>query len=134
MMMETKMLVTKEQATRIAKAIEAAAAQILEAEGFDAAKVKTTYGDMFAVRIESVPVADGPGGVNLNTPEAQAYAQQAAWDPCFPEDGLGKTFEYSGRRFTLLGYVPRRPKYPLLAKGDDGKTYKLPETALKALR
>lgn len=42
-------------------------------------------------------------------------------------------FQWAGKRFTLTGVNLRAPKYPLVAEGEDGKAYKLPEDAVRAI-
>jgi len=46
-------------------------------------------------------------------------------------------FEFSRRRYKLVGVKPRSPKYPILAEAlegpDGGKVYKLPRTAMGAI-
>lgn len=46
-----------------------------------------------------------------------------------PADGLGRTVNFAGLNYTILGLLPKSRRFPLLA-GRDGKQYKLPLTAL----
>ncbi len=49
-----------------------------------------------------------------------------------PEDYL-KSFKTSGKNFVITGFKPNRPKFPIIAKGEDGKSYKFTEDILKML-
>ncbi len=50
-----------------------------------------------------------------------------------PADAYGKEFTFGGRKYTLVGLKPNRPKYPIIA-ARDGSNYKLPEQAVASLQ
>lgn len=61
----------------------------------------------------------------------------ARWAPLLGLEvsDLGREFESRGRTFTIVGVAPRSTKYPVLAKGTDGRTYKFTEAGVRrALR
>jgi len=49
-------------------------------------------------------------------------------------DQRGAAFTYAGQRYTLAGISAKARKFPIIAKRDDGKRYKLPEKAIKPLQ
>jgi len=63
--------------------------------------------------------------------EAEDFRQYAEMFGLKPED-LGRTFLDRGRRFTLVGLLPRSRSYPVLAQNDRGTRYKFPVEAVKA--
>lgn len=42
---------------------------------------------------------------------------------------FGDTFVCQGKTFTIVGWKQRRPKYPLIARGENGKLYKFEASA-----
>lgn len=50
-----------------------------------------------------------------------------------PKDAYGKEFTFGGRKYTLVGLKPNRPKFPILA-ARDGSNYKLPERSIASLQ
>jgi hypothetical protein len=48
-----------------------------------------------------------------------------------PESCIGQTFRHKGRTFEITDIVLRRPKYPVSARRDDGKTFKFPAEAVQ---
>ena len=125
-------IVSRHKALTITAQIEKAVADILKEHGFDAPKTKTTYGDRYVLRLETTPVEEGEGGINLNSPEAQEFNLHAPFLNV-SADALGKEFKYLGEEYILVGFVSRRPKYPFVARRvSDGKTYKFPEAPLAA--
>jgi hypothetical protein len=75
-----------------------------------------------------IAVVSGTTGVAL-TKEAKAYELFA------PQNGitvkLGDTIAMRGKQFVIKGWNTRSPKYPILAEGTDGKTYKIPVLSLQ---
>lgn len=131
--------VSKAEAVSITNDIRAAVEDILKRYGYDSPSVKTTYGDVYKVTIQSTPVVEGSNGINLNAPEVKAYQQYARWtwvtefggytlDP----DAIGKTYTIRGEEFVLVGLAPKNRKYPFLfRKVADGKTYKFDDNAVR---
>jgi len=75
---------------------------------------------------DSCPVAfklTAPPEEATETAEAIAFKRHAH---CYGLDAgqLGQSFKQRGRTFTICGLSARAKKYPILATGDDGKTYK----------
>lgn len=54
-----------------------------------------------------------------------AVGAQAEW--------LDKTFEHSGRTFTVIGLSPTRSKYGITCRRDDGKEFGYPSASVKRL-
>lgn len=42
-----------------------------------------------------------------------------------PKDALGKAILFNGRRYTIEGLSPRKSKYPVIVKRNDGKEFRL---------
>lgn len=49
-----------------------------------------------------------------------------------PSD-YGKEFSAMGRRFCLVGFKPKSPKYQVVGVDDHGKRYKFPKSVIKAV-
>lgn len=49
------------------------------------------------------------------------------------KDDYGRKFAFGGEQYTLCGFKPKAPKYPILARSKAGKLYKFPEDVLKSL-
>ncbi len=118
-------LVTKQQSRAITEEISEAVKAILSKHGLAAPEIKTTYGDYYQLRIKSTPLAEGPNGVNLNSPEAQAYARDAEWNDALDPNALGRKFDVRGEEFIFTGSLVRGQKYVYAAtKVSDGKSYR----------
>ena len=48
-----------------------------------------------------------------------------------PEDVIGLKFQIQGKDFEVIRLDISKPKNPVIAKGTDGKTYKMPVATLK---
>ena len=108
------MAVTKAQATLISNEIQAAVEAILGKHGMATGKVRTTYGDVFAFKVEANPLVKGENGVNLESVEAKAYERFGS-SYGLNEGLLGKKFVSKGRDFAFAGISTSRSKYPIMA-------------------
>lgn len=121
----TTHLVTKQQSRAITEEISEAISAILSKHGLAAPEIKTTYGDYYQLKIKSTPLAEGPNGVNLNSPEAQAYLRDAEWNDALDPKALGRKFTVQGGEFIFSGSLVRGQKYVYAAtKVSDGKSYR----------
>lgn len=128
-------LVPLEQARAITKEIENAANEVLARHGYDSATVKTTYGESYKLKLESAPLNEGPGGINLNSPEARDYLNEARYRDDLSPDALGRKFTQGGETYIFAGYVHRRPKYPFVAiRERDGRSFKFTDAIKVHLR
>lgn len=126
-------IVSKQEAQEIAAELKAAAEDIFLKHGYEMSMPRTKYGNAFEWKITASPVDAGPNGVNLNSPEAQAfnlYAEMYGLDPAL----LGGTLDHKGETFTFLGVVPSRRKYPLAFRKPDGSTILMTEMAGKLIK
>ena len=64
------------------------------------------------------------------TKEAEAFKMLAKMHGLEADD-LGKTFKAQGKEFTITGLSTKSSKFPIIAKGSDGKSYKFPIDAVK---
>lgn len=121
-------LVTRQQANVITEEITEAVNAILAKHGLADPKIKTTYGAYYQVKVQATPLAEGPNGVNLNSPEAQAYLAEAKWNDRLDADALGREFTVQGRKFYFAGSLTRGKKFVYSAIGaEDGRVYKFTE-------
>ena len=122
--------VSKEQVKRIRAAVEAAFLSALDAEGLRYNGSSAKYGDTGSITFKFIAVEDGPNGVNVASPEAQAFLMYANAYGSSPE-ALGGRIVYGGNDYIIEGLRPRARKFPVLARRtSDGKVYGLPESAL----
>ena len=129
------MLVTKATAQSITTEIEVAVNAILTKHGMDSGKTAVKYGDHYSIKIESTPLVENENGVNVNSPEAQAWAMfGTSYGFDNPVEALGKTFTTSGKTFKFIGLNTKAPKMPVNAVClEDGKSYKFPTQALRKI-
>lgn len=45
-----------------------------------------------------------------------------------------KSFKSSGKSYNIIGFKPNRPKFPIIAKSEDGKQYKFTEDILDKIK
>ncbi len=66
----------------------------------------------------------------LETTEAKNFK---VWAESFglTADDLGKTFLFRGSKYTITGLKPSAPKFPILAKREDGRGFKFPAESVK---
>lgn len=120
----TDHLITRQQAQAITEEISEAVTAILSKHGLAEPKIKTTYGDYYQFKVQAAPLEEGANGVNLNSPEAQAYLLDAKYDDDLDPDALGREFTVQGRTFVFTGSLTRGKKFVYAARGEDGRTYK----------
>jgi hypothetical protein len=129
------MLVSKATASAITGEIESAVNAILAKHGMDAGKTMVKYGNLYSIKIEATPLAENENGVNVNSPEAQAWEMfGTSYGFDNPTEALGKTFTTSGKTFKFIGFNTKAPKMPVNAVClEDGKSYKFPTKALRKI-
>lgn len=66
-------------------------------------------------------------------PEKEDFELYASLYNLKPED-YGKEFNSNGATYTLTGLNPRRPKYPISARRQDGKRFKFTDRVLDQVR
>ena len=64
------------------------------------------------------------------TRERSAFLEMATLFGLTPED-LGRTFTTRGKSYKVMGLKPGSPKFPIIASGPDGRTWKFPEETVK---
>ena len=119
----------KNKIEALASDVRAALKEVGEKHNVDLKAGTFRYGDKdVSCRITGLDL-DATGGASeeeVNYKERHSYYG-------LPEDGLGKTFDHMGKTFTVTGLKPSRRKYPVSAKGADGKGYKFPADLVKRL-
>ena len=124
-------MISKEQVQRIRAAVELAFLSALDAEGLRYNGSSGKYGDTGSITFKFIAVEEDENGVNIASPEAQAFITYATAYGSSPE-ALGGRIIWMGESYIIEGLRPRARKYPVLARREsDGKRYGLPETALK---
>lgn len=124
--------IDRQTAVTVAKEVEAAVAAVFAGHGLAAPKVKTSYGDILRLTIETSVKTEGDNGVNTTSKEAIAYKVMGSLYG-LPEDALGVVFTSGGKRYVFTGIATNRPKYPICGTGEDGRSYKFTETTARAI-
>ena len=89
---------------------------------------RATYShNNFTFKLEGSRIGDDGSVV---TKEAEAFKMLAKMYGLEAED-LGKTFKTQGKEFTITGLSTKSNKFPIQAKGSDGKSYKFPAESVK---
>ena len=118
------MNITKQQCIALDNEITTAVNAILEKHGLQTSKRRSNYGDLYRFTVEAVIPVSNENGVNTATPEAQAWiANGPSLGFKNAADALGTEFTSGGKKFRLTGYRTRARTRPILAQGEDGKTY-----------
>ena len=104
----------KNEAQTIARAIDEAAASILEAHGLKRARMSTRYGDG---EIKVTLTAEAQGDESPAVRDWHRYAEAYG----LPVDALGRTITINGKPVTITGLVVRRRKYPVQTETARGK-------------
>ncbi len=77
-------------------------------------------------------LAEKTAGGEVQTKEMADF-KAYAWMYGLKPEHLHETITYAGNEYTIVGLKQRSPKYPLLGRAEDGKTYKLPIQAARSL-
>jgi len=115
------MTVSKETAVKVSREIEKAIASILKENGLAAPKIKTAYGDIYRLTIETTVDATDENGINANSAEAVYYkrfgytAYDAAHKGIELVAPLGTEFSVKGISYKFVGINSKRPKYSIAA-------------------
>lgn len=124
--------VTRQDAIRIQREIDAAVKRVLEANGLQASPSRSRYGARsFSYKVEAAVLTVGENGVNVSSREAQAFIAYAGILGIEnPQAALGATFTARGVEYVLTGLNPRARKFPLMVtRVSDGRAYKLAQSA-----
>jgi hypothetical protein len=126
---EVTMEVTKELAVQVSAEIKKAVEEILAKHGLAEPKVKTTYGDIYKLVIESSVEAKDASGVNTKSAEAIYYTRfgYTAYDAAFKATELvaplGTKFTTGGVEYAFAGINSKKPKFSISAiRVADGRT------------
>lgn len=120
------MQITRELLQVLRPKLEAAIAPIMKEFGIVGRVGNASYAREGTSGTFKLELATQDAGGNTMTKDAEAYRTYAAlykW-----KVALFATVDYNGKKFKVVGYLPRSAKFPILAENlADGKTYKLPE-------
>jgi len=108
-------MIDKHTAIEIADELRTAAAEIYARYGLATPKIKTTYGSVLRISVESTKLERGEGGVNLQSEEAQYYTRYG-FNTLSGEKltaPLGTRFSSSGKDYVFAGIAARRRKFPI---------------------
>lgn len=127
------MTISRQQAIKITTEIETAVNAILASHNLTSSGVKTTYGDMYQIKISASEFIQAGTGVNMGSPEAQAFLYNAKrYGITNPEECFAETIHINGKEYALLGYKPRSTKRPFVLRDcADGKTYVFPRDVVR---
>jgi len=127
------MAVTKKQAADISAEIKVAVEAILKKHGMATSKISTNYGDIYRFKVDAAPLTLGANGVNITSPEAEAYTTLGGAYGLKP-GLLGKVFKSNGTEYAFAGIATSRSKYPLMAVNPlDGKHYFFTESIVERI-
>ncbi len=127
------MEITRQQCSIIQQQINDAVNAIFAEHNLEATATsgRAKYGEMFEIKLQAVPCADHDG-VNEHTPEARDYFEMGSYYG-LDDDVLGTSFVWGDKHFTFVGIRLRAKKFPICAKGEDGKNYGLPEQCVDTI-
>lgn len=114
------MTVSKETAKAVSEDLSAAIATVLAKHGLVEQRVSIKYGEVFKLSLTASGVEMSAEGINLASPEAEAYRRFGA-DYGLKPDLLGKTITMRGKNYTFTGLALKRSKYPFAFTGPTGK-------------
>lgn len=122
------MEITKAYLRELRTKIDAALAPLAEADGIELTMGNATYDKSGAV-IKIQLIAPNEDGV-IESREAADFKLYATAYGLEPSD-LGRRFASNGQFYTVSGFKPRAVKFPVLAVGKNGKTYKFTAETVK---
>lgn len=119
--------ISREQAKTITAEIDAAVTAIITKHGLSKDKVRTTYGEMYAYKIEATFHEVNQHGVNTSSREMDDLRYYAKFHGITDIDAVlasNETIHYNGKEYVPAGFRPRAKKQPFILKCvTDGKTY-----------
>lgn len=129
------MSITRDDARLYRREMEEALAEFCAKHNLDL-KIGTIHmlTSSVSVKLELVQKAEGPGGINVNLPEAQAYLKIGHRYDLLPGK-LGVIFTTNdGTEYIFQGIAPRRTQYPFSAtRRRDGKAFKFGRSIVRAI-
>jgi hypothetical protein len=117
----------RQKVVAIRDALNRAAADVAKQHGVEILVGRCTFGTSNATF--KLEVAEKSADGTVLTHEAQDFARYAEMFGLRKED-LGRKFVNAGRSYTVCGLNLKAPRFPVLAKSDDGKGYKFPAEAV----
>jgi len=109
--------------------IQNAINKIGEKYGFTAKLGGITYNDAgfhTTLKTTYLETKQGISGAEL---EYRTYAKKFGINP----NTFGQVFSFENMKYIIIGIAPKARTYPIVAKGEDGKTYKFPAIVLKTI-
>lgn len=129
--------VSKETASIVAKEIADAANEILARHGLEKSKQTAKYGSVFKITIEANATNWNERGVNLASPEAQAWLSfGGSYGFKNPAEALGQVFSVpmkgAIKTFKLIGLNGDAERFPVVVQDvTDGTKSRLTHVTLK---
>lgn len=122
------MSITKTEAKALTDELTEAINAVLAKHGMAMSNPRTGYGFAYSLKFDATTVTL-VNGVNVDTADAvllKAHAELLG----LPADCVGRSFTANGKTYTVAGYRPKARTRPILVRGDDGKDYVFPLTAV----
>lgn len=113
-------MLTRDEVRDLRTNLQTALASVSAAVGFKLTLGSATFGDTVTFKLECAPIAENGKVVDQNEVNFKRWASAYG----LKETDLGRSFHSNGWVFTLVGIDPRKPKFPILARRTDGKTFK----------
>jgi hypothetical protein len=115
--------ITRDAMLALRADLDAAVRQVGERHGLKIQTGRATFSAECATfKVEVATI--GQSGT-VQTKEASAF-KQLAQAYGLKAEHLGASFDQGGKTYTITGLKTKAHAYPILAKGQDGKTYKFP--------
>jgi hypothetical protein len=117
----------RQKVLAIRDALNRAVADVAKEHGVQIVVGRGTFGTSNATF--KVEIAEKSAAGTVLTREAEDFSRYAEIFGLQKTD-LGQKFTVAGKTYTVHGLNPRAPKFPVLAKSDDGKGYKFSSEAV----